>query len=114
MTYLDSIIHWVRYNNVPLAGHCNSAGKLEMTISTSGRAKPEAEGPIHVKHLLYKQIKTINDRFPEQIQWHLSSCKINTLIIKASKVWENLVKGRNPTSNLCIAQYKQNNHYRNA
>lgn len=64
-TYLYSIIHRVRYNNVPLPGHSYSAGKLKMTISTSGRAKPEAEVPIHVKHLVYKQITiVINERFP--------------------------------------------------
>ena len=55
-TYLDSIIQRVRYNDVPLPGHSYSAGKLKMTISTSGQAKPEAEVPIHVKHLVYKQI----------------------------------------------------------
>lgn len=53
--YLDPIIHGICHNNVPFAGHGNSAGKLEMTISTSGWAKPEAEISIHVKHLSYKQ-----------------------------------------------------------
>lgn len=63
VTYLDSVIHGVRYNNVPLAGHGYTTGKLEMTVSTSGRAKQEAEVAVHAKNLPYKHRTNI----PEQI-----------------------------------------------
>lgn len=62
-TYLDSVVHGVRYDNVPLAGHGYTTGKLEMTVSTSGRAKQEAEVAVHAKNLPYKHRTNI----PEQL-----------------------------------------------
>lgn len=52
--YLDSIVHGICYNNVPLTGHGYTAGELEMTFSTSGCAEEELEVSIHVKNLPHK------------------------------------------------------------